>query len=333
MPPKFQSLPSRMAGDVPLRHCATGHGFDDPLGKWGETGNRARMANLLDGRALARIMEDQIRAEIGAGAQNPFHPGLAVILVGQDEASAVYVGQKIKACARVGIASFEHRLDAQTPEAKLLALIATLNKDPAVHGILCQVPLPPQIDPRKVIDAIDPTKDVDGFHPVNVGRLAVGDPGLTPCTPTGITRLLETQFDSFAGLDALVIGRSNIVGKPAALMLIERGATVTVANSRTQELEARALAADIVIAAVGVPELVRGSWIKPGAVVIDVGISRVARGDGTMRLVGDVAIAEMDHARAVTPVPGGVGPMTIACLLANTVKAARMNEAPSLPST
>ncbi len=288
------------------------------------------MAETIDGRALARGMEEDIRNEVAAMREAGMaQPGLAVILVGEDAASAVYVGQKIKACARTGIASFEHRLPAETAEAELLALIARLNADASVHGILCQVPLPRHMDARRVLEAISPAKDVDGFHPVNVGLLAVGAPGLTPCTPTGIVRLLETQFDDLAGLDALVIGRSNIVGKPVALMLIERGATVTIGHSRTRDLAELSRRSDIIVAAAGVPELVRGNWVREGAVIVDVGISRVTSSEGKQRLVGDVAFAEVQHARAVTPVPGGVGPMTIACLLANTVKATKALSEPT----
>lgn len=282
------------------------------------------MANTIDGRALARAMEEDIRNDVASMREAGMaRPGLAVILVGEDAASSVYVGQKVKACVRVGIASFEHRLPADTPQSELLALIIRLNTDAVVDGILCQVPLPRHMETRRVLDAISPAKDVDGFHPVNVGLLATGAPALTPCTPTGIVRLLETQFADLAGLDALIIGRSNIVGKPTALMLIERGATVTVGHSRTRDLAELSRRSDIIVAAAGVPELIRGDWVKEGAVIIDVGISRVTGSDGRQRLVGDVAFDEVQHARAVTPVPGGVGPMTIACLLTNTVKAAK----------
>jgi methylenetetrahydrofolate dehydrogenase (NADP+)/methenyltetrahydrofolate cyclohydrolase len=219
--------------------------------------------------------------------------------------------------------SIEHRLPATTSQDELIALIAKLNADPDVHGILVQVPLPPQIDAGRVLGSIDPAKDVDGFHPVNVGRLSIGSHGLVPCTPLGCMMLLDTVIDDFRGLKAVVIGKSNIVGKPVGMLLLERECTVTVTHIYTKNLPDIVRTADIVVAAAGSPELVRGDWIKPGAVVIDVGITRVTEPDGRRRLMGDVAFAEMDHARAVTPVPGGVGPMTVACLLANTVRAAR----------
>jgi methylenetetrahydrofolate dehydrogenase (NADP+)/methenyltetrahydrofolate cyclohydrolase len=219
--------------------------------------------------------------------------------------------------------SREYRFAASLDEAALLHLVAALNHDPAVHGILVQLPLPPQIDAAKVLDAIDPAKDVDGFHPVNVGRLSTGTGGLIPCTPLGCMRLLETVVEDFRGLKAVVIGKSNIVGKPAALLLLERGCTVTVAHILTRNLAEIVRTADILVVAAGSAGLVRGDWVKPGAVVIDVGINRVPGPDGASRLVGDVAADELGHARALTPVPGGVGPMTIACLLANTLEAAR----------
>jgi len=286
------------------------------------------MATLIDGKAIAAALSlrtaEAVTALVAGGRPAP---GLAVILVGNDPASEVYVGRKIKQCAKVGIRSVEHRLPADTSEAEVLALIAALNGDPAIDGILVQLPLPVQIDAGKVLDAIDPGKDVDGFHPVNVGRLSTGTGGLVPCTPLGCMMLLDTVIDDYRGLDAVVIGKSNIVGKPVAMLLLERECTVTVTHIATQDLPAVVRKADIVVAAAGAPELVRGEWIKPGAVVIDVGITRVANPDGTTRLVGDCAAHEMDHARAVTPVPGGVGPMTIACLLANTVQAAQLRSA------
>jgi len=282
------------------------------------------MATLIDGKAIARALS-VTTAEAVAQMVATGHsaPGLAVVLVGNDPASEVYVGRKISQCAKVGIHSIEHRLPADTAEEDLLALIAALNADAAVHGILVQLPLPAQIDAGKVLDAIDPAKDVDGFHPVNVGRLSTGTGGLVPCTPLGCMMLLDTVIDNYRGLDAVVIGKSNIVGKPVAMLLLERECTVTVTHIATQGLPDIVRKADIVVAAAGAPELVKGDWIKPGAVVIDVGITRVAQADGTTRLVGDCAAQEMAHARAVTPVPGGVGPMTIACLLSNTVQAAR----------
>lgn len=282
------------------------------------------MATLIDGKAIARALSvttaEAVAQMVAAGHSAP---GLAVVLVGNDPASEVYVGRKISQCGKVGIHSIEHRLPADTAEEDLLALIAALNADATVHGILVQLPLPAQIDAGKVLDAIDPAKDVDGFHPVNVGRLSTGTGGLVPCTPLGCMMLLDTVIENYRGLDAVVIGKSNIVGKPVAMLLLERECTVTVTHIATQGLPDIVRKADIVVAAAGAPELVKGDWIKPGAVVIDVGITRVAQADGTTRLVGDCAAHEMAHARAVTPVPGGVGPMTIACLLSNTVQAAR----------
>jgi methylenetetrahydrofolate dehydrogenase (NADP+)/methenyltetrahydrofolate cyclohydrolase len=246
------------------------------------------------------------------------------VLVGEDPASQVYVRSKATATREAGMGSFEHKLPADTAEARLLALIAELNQRADVYGILVQLPLPKHIDASKVIEAIDPAKDVDGFHPVNVGRLAIGEPALAPCTPTGCLVLAKTVRPELAGLDAVVIGRSNIVGKPMAQLLLGQSCTVTIAHSRTRNLPDVVRRADIVVAAVGRAEMVRGSWIKPGATVIDVGIQRVEDGAGKSRLVGDVAFAEAaEVAGAITPVPGGVGPMTIACLLKNTLEAAR----------
>lgn len=283
------------------------------------------MARIIDGSALARSLDAQTAAEAAElKSRHGIVPGLAVILVGNDPASEVYVARKIKGCARVGITSFKHRLPHDCSEAEVLALIAALNGDRAIHGILVQVPLPPQIDPARVLGAIDPAKDVDGFHPVNVGRLSTGTGGLVPCTPLGVMKLLDTVVDDYRGLNAVVIGKSNIVGKPIAMLLLEREATVTVTHIETRGLPEIARQADIVIAAAGSPRLVRGFWIREGAIVIDVGITRVPGQDGRKdRLVGDAAIDEMAHAAAVTPVPGGVGPMTIACLLSNTVTACR----------
>ncbi|WP_121117000.1 bifunctional methylenetetrahydrofolate dehydrogenase/methenyltetrahydrofolate cyclohydrolase FolD [Croceibacterium ferulae] len=284
------------------------------------------MAELIDGKALARTLDERTRADVAAlvAAGGP-RPGLAVVLVGDDPASQVYVRRKIKGCEAVGITSFERRLPATTTEGELMAVIAGLNADPQVHGILCQVPLPPHIDQGAVLDAILPDKDVDGFHPVNVGRLSTGTGGIVPCTPLGVMMLLDSVLPDLKGLDVVVIGKSNIVGKPIAMLLLEREATVTVTHIHTKDLPQITRKADIIVAAAGSPELVRGDWVKPGAVIIDVGITRIAGENGKDRLVGDVAFAEMDHARAVTPVPGGVGPMTIACLLSNTVKAARVS--------
>jgi methylenetetrahydrofolate dehydrogenase (NADP+)/methenyltetrahydrofolate cyclohydrolase len=282
------------------------------------------MAEIIDGRAVARKLDAETKAHVDAmvAAGLP-RPGLAVILVGNDPASEVYVGRKIKKCAEVGIDNYEHRLPAETSQAEVLALIATLNEDPAVHGILCQVPLPAHIDTGLVLRAIAPSKDVDGFHPVNVGRLSTGTGGIIPCTPLGVMKLLDTVFDDLTGLDVVVIGKSNIVGKPIAMLMLEREATVTITHIYTENLADICRDADIIIAAAGAPRLVRGYWVKPGAVIIDVGITRTKGEDGKTHLVGDVAFDEVQHARAVTPVPGGVGPMTISCLLANTVQAAR----------
>ena len=282
------------------------------------------MADIIDGRAVARQLEQetaaQVKAMVEAGGPQP---GLAVILVGNDPASEVYVGRKLKKSAEVGIKSIEHRLPQDTTQEDLLALIAQLNGDPEVHGILCQVPLPPHIDTGLVLRAIAPSKDVDGFHPVNVGRLSTGTGGIIPCTPLGVVKLLETVFDDLTGLDVVVIGKSNIVGKPIAMLMLEREATVSVTHIETKHLDEICRKADVIIAAAGAPELVKGYWVKPGAVIIDVGINRLQTDEGKTRLVGDVAFDEVQHARAVTPVPGGVGPMTIACLLANTYQAAR----------
>jgi methylenetetrahydrofolate dehydrogenase (NADP+) / methenyltetrahydrofolate cyclohydrolase len=282
------------------------------------------MAQIIDGKAVARELDEKTKAEIDAfvAAGGP-RPGLAVILLGHDPASEVYVRRKIRACEKVGVRSFEHRLSAQTTQHALLSLIARLNADPEVHGILCQVPLPEHIDTRTVLGAIDPDKDVDGFHPVNVGRLSTGTGGIIPCTPLGVMLLLETVIDDFVGKDAVVIGKSNIVGKPVAMLLLERECTVIVTHIYTENLAEIARKADIIVAAAGAPELVRGDWVKPGAVVIDVGITRITGEDGKEKLVGDVKFDEVQHAKAVTPVPGGVGPMTIACLLHNTVQAAK----------
>ncbi len=282
-------------------------------------------AELIDGKAFAQ----QLRARV-ADAASRFHkdagriPGLAVVLVGEDPASSVYVKSKGKACLEAGMKSIEHRLPDTTNQADLIALVEQLNADDHVDGILVQLPLPGQIDDNAVIAAIDPAKDVDGFHVVNAGRLAVGEDALVPCTPLGCLMLLKDRMGDLTGLDAVVIGRSNIVGKPMAQLLLAESCTVTIAHSRTKDLADVVRRADIVVAAVGRPEMVKGDWIKPGAVVIDVGINRVDAGEGKTKLVGDVAFDEAAAiASAVTPVPGGVGPMTIAVLLRNTVVAAR----------
>jgi methylenetetrahydrofolate dehydrogenase (NADP+)/methenyltetrahydrofolate cyclohydrolase len=281
-------------------------------------------AHIIDGKAIAATLRGQVADAVHRLARDRgLVPGLAVVLVGDNAASQSYVTSKIKMTAGSGMRTFDHRLPALVSEADLLTLIGRLNSDDAVHGILVQLPLPAQIDPRKVIAAIDPGKDVDGFHPINVGRLSTGLPALTPCTPLACVRLAKTVHTSLAGAEAIVIGRSNIVGKPLALLLLGENATVTLAHSRTRELPAICRRADLVFAAVGKPEIVRRDWIKPGATVIDVGINRVDDTGDKSRIVGDVAFAEAcEVASAITPVPGGVGPMTIACLLANALRAA-----------
>ena len=281
-------------------------------------------AHIIDGKTIAADLRGRVADTVHRLARDRgLVPGLAVVLVGENPASQSYVSSKIKMTAGSGMRTFDHRLPAATTETDLLALIARLNSDAAVHGILVQLPLPPQIDRQKVIAAIDPGKDIDGFHPINAGRLAIGLPTLTPCTPLGCVLLAKTVHPSLEGIEAVVIGRSNIVGKPLALLLTSENATVTVAHSRTRELAALCRRADLVFAAVGKPEIVRSDWIKPGATVIDVGINRINGANGASRIVGDVAFAEAcEVAGAITPVPGGVGPMTIACLLANTVRAA-----------
>jgi len=273
-------------------------------------------AQIIDGKAFAAGLRARLGERVAAfEAASGRVPGLAVVLVGEDPASAVYVRSKGKATREAGMQSFEHRLPADVDQDDLLALIDRLNGDPAVDGILVQLPLPPQIDEHKVTIRIDPDKDVDGFHPVNAGRLATGLDGFVPCTPAGCVMLLKDTLGDLSGLDAVVIGRSNIVGKPMAQLLIAESCTVTIAHSRTRDLASVVARADIVVAAVGRPEMIKGEWLKPGATVIDVGINRTDAG-----LVGDVDFAgAMSVAGAVTPVPGGVGPMTIACLLRNTV--------------
>ena len=280
----------------------------------------------IDGKARAdRLVADVAAATAKLKAQAGFAPGLCAVLVGEDPASQVYVRNKGKAATSAGIQSFQETLPATTSEAELLAVIARLNADERVDGILVQLPLPKHIDPQRVIDAIDAGKDVDGFHAQNVGRLWSGGlrQALVPCTPYGCLLLLRDAVSELSGAEAVVLGRSNIVGKPMAALLLAESCTVTLAHSRTRDLAAVSRRADILVAAVGRPELVRGDWIKPGAVVIDVGINRVAAADGKSKLVGDVAFAEAQGiAGAITPVPGGVGPMTIACLLRNTLIAA-----------
>jgi methylenetetrahydrofolate dehydrogenase (NADP+)/methenyltetrahydrofolate cyclohydrolase len=279
---------------------------------------------LIDGKAAAAALRARVAAAAAdLAARQRVVPGLAAVLVGADPASDVYVRSKAKATREAGLGGVEHRLPAATTEAELLALIAGLNADPVIDGILVQLPLPAQIDPQRVINAIDPEKDVDGFHPRNVGHLWSGGSGLVPCTPHGCLLLLRGALGELAGAEAVVIGRSNIVGKPVAALLLAQHCSVTIAHSKSRDLASIARRADILIAAVGKPELVRGNWIKSGATVIDVGVNRVPGEAGKSRLVGDVAFAEAQGiAGAITPVPGGVGPMTIACLLRNTLIAA-----------
>jgi len=281
-------------------------------------------ARIIDGKAIAAEVRGKVADAVHRLTRDRgIVPGLAVVLVGSNSASESYVGSKLKMTVGTGMRSFDHRLPEATSEAELLVLIARLNRDPTVHGILVQLPLPNQIDPRKVIAAIDPAKDVDGFHFANAGRLSAGLPALAPCTAVGCVHLAKTATPSLAGLDAVVIGRSNIVGKPLVQLLLAEDATVTVAHSKTRDLPAVCARADMLFAAAGQSEMVRRDWVKPGATVIDVGINRVSVPGGKSRIVGDVAFAEVrEVAGAISPVPGGVGPMTIACLLANTLKAA-----------
>jgi methylenetetrahydrofolate dehydrogenase (NADP+)/methenyltetrahydrofolate cyclohydrolase len=284
-------------------------------------------AKRIDGKAVAAALRERIAAEVARFRDATGRaPGLATVLVGEDPASAVYVRFKGKATLEAGMESFAHHLPITATQDELVALVDRLNDDPAVDGILVQLPLPPQIDERVIITRISPDKDVDGFHPVNAGRLAIGLHGFVPCTPLGCLKLLQGQLGNLTGKEAVVIGRSNIVGKPMALLLLKESCTVTVAHSKTRDLPGVVRRADIVVAAVGRPEMVKGDWLKPGATVIDVGINRLpADDDGKSRLVGDVDFnSASEVAVAITPVPGGVGPMTIACLIRNTfVSAAR----------
>jgi len=278
-------------------------------------------ATVIDGKTFAARVRGQVATHVAGLREQGLQPGLAVVLVGMDPASQVYVKNKHASTVEVGMASFEHRLPADTSEADLLALVAALNADPKVHGILVQLPLPSHLNSELLINAIDPAKDVDGFHISNVGLLGTGQKSMVPCTPLGCLMMLRDHHGSLAGMSAVVVGRSNIVGKPMAQLLLGDSCTVTVAHSRTRDLAAVCRGADILVAAVGRPEMITGNMVKPGATVIDVGINRVMR-DGKMRLVGDVDYASAAAvAGAITPVPGGVGPMTIACLLANTVTA------------
>ena len=281
-------------------------------------------AEIIDGKAFAAKIRTEVAQECAAfRAQTGVQPGLAVVLVGNDAASEVYVRNKGIQAKEAGFNSLEYRLPAETTQSELLAQVAALNADPQVHGILVQLPLPAHLDADAVLNAIAPDKDVDGFHPVNVGRLWTGNPVSIPCTPLGCALILKDRLGDLSGKRAIVIGRSNIVGKPMAALLLAANATVTIAHSRTADLAARCREADIVIAAVGKPELVRGDWLKAGATVLDVGINRIAEGEKT-RLVGDVHFASaVAVAGAITPVPGGIGPMTIACLLRNTLACAK----------
>jgi methylenetetrahydrofolate dehydrogenase (NADP+)/methenyltetrahydrofolate cyclohydrolase len=283
-------------------------------------------ADIIDGKAFAATLRAKVTGHVARlKADHGITPGLAVVLVGEDPASEVYVRNKGKQTVEVGMNSVEHKLDADTSEADLLALIEQLNNDPAVHGILVQLPVPKHIDSDKVLNAINPAKDADGFHISNVGLLGTGQKSMVPCTPLGCLMMLRDKLGCLSGLNAVVVGRSNIVGKPMAQLLLKESCTVTIAHSRTRDLPGVCRGADILVAAVGRPEMVKGDWIKPGATVIDVGINRIPapeKGEGKHKLVGDVEFASaVEVAGAITPVPGGVGPMTIACLLANTVTA------------
>jgi methylenetetrahydrofolate dehydrogenase (NADP+)/methenyltetrahydrofolate cyclohydrolase len=277
-------------------------------------------AKILDGKALAARIKGDLATEVGALRARGVEPGLAVVLVGEDPASQIYVRNKTASCAQAGIRTFDHRLPSTTSRGELLALVAKLNADPAVDGILIQLPLPAGLDAREILPTVDPRKDVDGIHPDNLGHLVMGEPRFVACTPFGIMKLIEESGLPLAGTNAVVVGRSNMVGKPMAALLTNADATVTICHSKTRDLAAVVGGADLVVAAVGRPEMIRGAWIKPGAVVIDVGINR--RDDG--KLLGDVEFAAAAaRAAAITPVPGGVGPMTIAMLLVNTVTAAK----------
>jgi methylenetetrahydrofolate dehydrogenase (NADP+)/methenyltetrahydrofolate cyclohydrolase len=282
------------------------------------------MAKRIDGKAFAQGLRERVGAAVSnLQRDHGLTPGLAVVLVGEDPASQVYVRNKGKQTLEAGMKSFEHKLPVTTSETELLGLIDQLNADPDVHGILVQLPLPDQIDSHAVINAINPDKDVDGFHLINVGRLSTGASGLVPCTPLGCLMLLKDELGDLSGKNAVVVGRSNIVGKPMAALLLAESCTVTIAHSRTQDLAGVCREADILVAAVGRPEMIPGDWVKPGATVIDVGINRIEGEEGKTRLVGDVDYVSAEAvAGAITPVPGGVGPMTIACLLRNTVQAA-----------
>jgi methylenetetrahydrofolate dehydrogenase (NADP+)/methenyltetrahydrofolate cyclohydrolase len=280
-------------------------------------------ATIIDGRAAAERLRQRVAARTAEVKHQGLIPGLAVVLVGDDPASQIYVGSKTRQALEAGLRHFDHRLPATVSTAELLALVQTLNHSPDVHGILVQLPLPAAVDSAKVLAAIDPAKDVDGFHAINAGHLAQGEPATVPCTPLGCLILIREVESDLAGKRALVIGRSNIVGKPMAQLLLQNDCTVTIAHSRTRDLPSLCLESDIVVAAIGRPKAVAGDWIRPGAIVVDVGINRVVDDTGKSRVVGDVDFATaVNRAGAITPVPGGVGPMTIACLLMNTVNAA-----------
>ena len=291
-------------------------------------------ARLIDGRAAALELRSRVAAAVAPfRAASGRAPGLAVVLVGEHPPSAAYVRSKLKATAEADMLSFEHRVSADISEAELIALVDRLNADPDVDGVLVQLPLPAHVDEQKVLTRVDPAKDVDGFHPVNVGRLSIGLDALVPCTPLGCLMLLQRELGDLSGLAAVVVGRSNIVGKPMAQLLLQANSTVTVAHSRTRDLPDVVRRADIVVAAVGRPELIRGDWLKAGATIIDVGQERVDQPDGSRKLLGDVAFDEaLEVASAITPVPGGVGPMTIACLLRNTLVAAHRREGLAEPA-
>jgi methylenetetrahydrofolate dehydrogenase (NADP+) / methenyltetrahydrofolate cyclohydrolase len=281
------------------------------------------VAHIIDGKAFAGSLREKIADSVSALKQkHNIQPGLAVVLVGEDPASEVYVRNKGKQTIAAGMQSFEYKLPDTTSEDELLEVVDRLNNDPAVNGILVQLPLPSQINEASVINSINPDKDVDGFHLINVGRLNTGGAGLVPCTPLGCRMLLEDHLGDLSGLNAVIVGRSNIVGKPMAALLLARSCTVTITHSRTKNLQDVCREADILVAAVGRPEMITGDWVKPGATIIDVGINRITTEEGKTRLVGDVDFASASEAAgAITPVPGGVGPMTIACLLRNTVEA------------
>ncbi|RMF10605.1 MAG: bifunctional methylenetetrahydrofolate dehydrogenase/methenyltetrahydrofolate cyclohydrolase FolD [Alphaproteobacteria bacterium] len=293
-----------------------------------------RTAQIIDGKALAAQLRARVAEAVGTlKAEHGITPGLAVVLVGDNPASEVYVRNKERQTRAAGMNSFDHHLPESTTQAELVALVESLNARPEVHGILVQLPLPDGVSADAVIETIDPRKDVDGFHPMNAGRLMIGRPGLVPCTPLGCILLAKQVSETLAGLNAVVVGRSNIVGKPVAQLLLQENCTVTIAHSRTHALPEVTGRADLLVAAVGRPEMIRGDWIKPGAIVIDVGINRIDTDDGKTQLVGDVAFDEaLGRAGAITPVPGGVGPMTIACLLRNTLQAACAQHGIAMPA-